>query len=308
MTNLQGHHNHQDHQEPDSTAQELATGNIPEQEQAPPGLTSEMTPKPDHGEESYRGSGRLDGLKALVTGGDSGIGRAVAIAYAREGADVAIGYLPEEQSDAEETKKWVEQAGRTCVLVPADLRDEAAAKGVVATAADKLGGLNILVNNASHQWGRRESGVESVTTEQLDRIMKTNIYAMIWTTQAALEHLGEGDSIIMTSSIQAYDPSEQLIDYAATKAAELNIGMNLAQELGPRGIRVNVVAPGPIWTPLQPATKEGESMPEFGADTPLGRPGQPAELAGAYVFLASPSDASYVSGTVLGVTGGRPTS
>lgn len=298
----------QNHQEPDLTATELATEGIPPQSQQPPGLTEEMEPRPDHGEESYRGSGRLEGLKAYITGGDSGIGRAVAIAYAREGADVAIGYLPEEEPDAQETKKWVEEAGRTCVLLPGDLRHEEHARQAVNDAVEQLGGLNILVSNASHQWARREGGIESVTTEQLDRIMKTNVYAMIWTIQEGISHLGEGDSIILTSSIQAYDPTDKLIDYAATKAAELNMGINLAQELGPKGIRVNVVAPGPIWTPLQPATQTSEKLAKFGEDTPLGRPGQPAELAPAYVFLASPSDASYVSGAVLGVTGGRPVS
>ncbi|MGA4670751.1 SDR family oxidoreductase [Propionibacteriaceae bacterium Y1923] len=293
--------------DPASTAELLQGDGFPEQEQSPPGLDSAMTPVPDHGEESWQGRGRLEGLKALITGGDSGIGRAVAIAYAREGADVAISYLPEEQSDADATRHWVEQAGRVCVLLPGDLRDEQTCRGVVREAAARLGGLNILVNNASHQWARRENGIEDVTTEQLDRIMKTNIYAMIWATQEALKHLGERDSIIFTSSIQAYDPSGPLVDYAATKAAELNLTINLAQELGPRGIRVNAVAPGPIWTPLQSATKAGEDMPEFGANTPLGRAGQPSELAGAYVFLACPAEASYVSGTVLGVTGGRPT-
>lgn len=293
--------------DPAESAEKLQGDGFPAQEQSPPGLSSEMTPEPDHGEQSYQGHGRLQGLKALITGGDSGIGRAVAIAYAREGADVALAYLPEEQSDAEQTRHWVEQAGQTCVLLPGDLREEQHCRSVVREAAQQLGGLNILVNNASHQWARRENGIEDVTTEQLDRIMKTNVYAMIWATQEALNHLGKGDCIIFTSSIQAYEPSGPLVDYAATKAAELNIAINLAQDLGPRGIRVNAVAPGPIWTPLQPATKEGEDMAEFGDNTPLGRAGQPSELAGAYVFLASPTEASYVSGTVLGVTGGRPT-
>lgn len=289
-------------------AEDLATaeGGFPAQEQAPPGLTSEMTPAPDHGEESYEGHGMLDGLKALVTGGDSGIGRAVAIAYAREGADVAISYLAQEQSDAEETKKWVEQAGRNCVLLPGDISDEQTARKVVQEAAAELGGLDILVNNAGFQWARRESGLASVTTDELDQIYRTNIYAMFWMTQEALEFLGEGSSVINVSSIQAYDPSINLIDYASTKAAINNFTINLAAELGPKGIRVNVVAPGPIWTPLQPATKEGDTMPDFGGDTPLGRAGQPAECAPAFVFLASPKLASYVSATVLGVTGGRP--
>ena len=291
----------------DRTARSLtsAQGGFPAQEQEPPGLTSKMDPHPDHGEETWVGRDRLAGLKALITGGDSGIGRAVAIAFAREGADVAINYLPEEQSDAEDTASWVEKAGRRCVLVPADLSDEAAARAMVDEAVEGLGGLDVLVNNAAFQWARRDQGLASVKTEEMDLVMKVNLYALIWVTQQALPHLGEGSSIINVSSIQAYDPSERLLDYASTKAAINNITVNLANELGPKGIRVNSVAPGPIWTPLQPATKDGDTMPEFGVDTPLGRPGQPAELAGAFVYLASPLEASYVTGTVLGVTGGR---
>lgn len=292
----------------DKTAQELAgpEGGFPEQEQQPPGLTPPMDPYPDHGEESWSGRGRLKGLKALVTGGDSGIGRAVAIAYAREGADVAINYLDEEQSDAEETRKWVEEAGRTCLLLPGDLTEESVARQMVDDAAAGLGGLDIVVNNAGYQWARRENGLADVKTEEMDRVFKTNLYALFWVSQQALKYLGAGSSIINVSSIQAYDPSESLIDYAATKAAINNFTVNLAADVGPKGIRVNAVAPGPIWTPLQPATKPGEGMPTFGGNTPLGRAGQPAELAGAFVFLASPAEASYVSGTVLGVTGGRP--
>ena len=291
-----------------TAAENLASeqGGFPAQEQEPPGLTGEMTPVPDHGEEGWIGRDRLAGLKALNTGGDSGIGRAVAIAFAREGADVALSYLPEEQQDAEETRAWVERAGRSCVLLPGDLREEATARKVVDDAAGELGGLDVLVNNAGFQWGRREGGLAGVTTEEMDRIFKTNLYALFWVTQQALTHLGKGASIINVSSIQAYDPSVSLIDYASTKAAINNFTVNLAAEVGEKGIRVNAVAPGPIWTPLQPATKGGESMPEFGGDTPLGRAGQPAELAGAFVFLASPLEASYVSGTVIGVTGGKP--
>lgn len=279
---------------------------IPPQEQQPPGLTSEMTPQPDHGEQSWVGRNRLPGMKALITGGDSGIGRAVAIAFAREGCDVALCYLPDEQSDADDTRTWVEEAGARCVLLPGDLTDEQAARNAVDSAADQLGGLDILINNAGFQWARREHGIADLTTAEMDRTFKTNLYAMFWTTQQALSHMSEGASIINLSSIQAYDPSTPLIDYAATKAAINNFTVNLAAELGPRGIRVNAVAPGPIWTPLQPATKAADSMPKFGMNTPLGRPGQPAELAGAFVFLASPTEASYVSGTVVGVTGGRP--
>lgn len=278
---------------------------FPAQQQEPPGLTPPMNPLPDHGESSYRGSGRLAGLRALITGGDSGIGRAVAIAFAREGADVAIGYLPEEQSDAEETARWVREAGRTAVLLPGDLREEPECRALVADAVEQLGGLDVLVNNAGFQMARRSS-IADVTTEDLDRVLKTNLYALFWVTQAALEHLGEGASIINVSSIQAYQPSTSLLDYAATKAAINNFTVNLAAEVGERGIRVNAVAPGPIWTPLQPATQPPEKIEQFGADTPLGRAGQPAEVAPAFVFLASPADAGYVSATVLGVTGGKP--
>ncbi|KRC35820.1 MULTISPECIES: SDR family oxidoreductase [Oerskovia] len=278
---------------------------FPAQQQEPPGLTAPMDPAPDHGETSYRGSGRLAGLRALITGGDSGIGRAVAIAFAREGADVAIGYLPEEQQDAEETARWVRQAGREVVLLPGDLREEQVARDTVADAVARLGGLDVLVNNAGFQMARRSS-IADVTTDDLDRVLKTNLYALFWVTQAALEHLGEGGSIVNVSSIQAYQPSTSLLDYASTKAAINNFTVNLAAEVGARGIRVNAVAPGPIWTPLQPATQPPEKIEAFGADTPLGRAGQPAEVAPAFVFLASPTDAGYVSGTVLGVTGGKP--
>ncbi|GAA2107519.1 SDR family oxidoreductase [Kocuria atrinae] len=292
----------------DKAARELAgkEGGFPTQEQAPPGLTTDMNPVPDHGEESWIGRGRLEGMKALITGGDSGIGRAVAIAYAREGADVAINYLAEEESDAQDTKQWIEKAGRKAVLLPADLRDEQTARGVVDEAAAQLGGLDVVVNNAGFQWARREGGLQGLKTEEMDRVFKTNLYALFWVSQQALKYLGDGSSIINVSSIQAYDPSENLIDYASTKAAINNFTVNLANEIGEKGIRVNAVAPGPIWTPLQPATKAGESMPAFGGDTALGRAGQPSELAGAFVFLASPAEASYVSGTVIGVTGGKP--
>ncbi|MBK8447526.1 MAG: SDR family oxidoreductase [Micropruina sp.] len=283
-----------------------AEGGFPAQEQQPPGLTSKMEPLPDHGEEGWVGRERLPGLKALITGGDSGIGRAVAIAFAREGADVALSYLADEQSDAEDTKKWIEKAGRTCVLLPGDLTDEATARKVVDDAAEQLGGLTTVVNNAGFQWARRDRGLADLTTAEMDQVFRTNLYAMFWITQQALQYLGKGASVINVSSIQAYDPSTALIDYASTKAAINNFTVNLAAELGPKGIRVNAVAPGPIWTPLQPATKPGESMPTFGGDTPLGRAGQPSELAGAFVFLASQLEASYVSATVIGVTGGKP--
>lgn len=282
-------------------------GGMAEQQQVPPGLTSRMTPEPDHGESSWTGRGRLEGLKALITGGDSGIGRAVAIAYAREGADVAISYLEEEEEDAQVTAEWIRRAGRRVVVAPGDLRDEQTCRDVVARAVEGLGGLNVVVNNAGYHWARGEAGLSGLTADQVDRTMRTNLYATLWVSQAALEHLGRGDSIIITSSVQAYDPSVSMIDYAATKAALNNLTGSLAQDLGADGIRVNAVAPGPIWTPLGPATKTPEAVANMGRDTPLGRIGQPAELAGAYVFLASPAEASYVSGTVLGVTGGSPT-
>lgn len=297
-----------DHLDVDRDAAALTNehGGFAEQEQQPPGLTDEMTPVPDHGEKSWIGHDRLHGLRALITGGDSGIGRAVAIAYARDGCDVAINYLEAEQQDAEETQRWVEEAGRRCVLVPGDLTGEQTARDMVGDAVRELGGLDILVNNAGFQWARREGGLAGVRTPEMEQVFRTNLHALFWVTQEALPHLGKGASVINVSSIQAYDPSVSLIDYAATKAAINNFTVNLAAELGPKGIRVNAVAPGPIWTPLQPATKGGDSMPKFGADTPLGRAGQPSELAGAFVFLASPREASYVTGTVIGVTGGKP--
>src|SRR5699024_526008 len=256
------------------------------QEQELPGLTERMDPVPDHGEDTYQGTGKLEGLRAIVTGGDSGIGRAVAIAFAREGADVVLSYLPAEQSDAESTAEWIRQAGRTAVLCPGDLTEESTCEQVVAAAVDQLGGLDILVNNAGTQWGRQDT-LTDMTTDRIDRTLKTNLYAMFWLCRAALPHLDQGASISNVSSIQAYQPSPTLLDYAATKAAINNFTVNLAAEVGPRGIRVNAVAPGPVWTPLQPATKPGDSLEAFGADTPLGRAGQPAELAPAFVFLAS---------------------
>ncbi|VXC55438.1 SDR family oxidoreductase [Aeromicrobium sp. 9AM] len=278
---------------------------FPRQQQEPPGLTGDMQPLPDHGEDSYQGSGRLEGRKALITGGDSGIGRAVAIAYAREGADVAFTYLADEKADADETSAQLERAGRAYVAIEADLRDRETCDRVVADAVQQLGGLDILVNNAGYQMAREE-GLEEITDETMDRVFKTNLYALFWLTRAAVPHLPRGSAIINNSSIQAFDPSSTLLDYAATKAAINNATVNLAGQLGEKGIRVNAVAPGPIWTPLQPATQPVEKVEQFGQDTPLGRAGQPAEVAPAFVFLASERDASYVSGTVLGVTGGKP--
>jgi NAD(P)-dependent dehydrogenase (short-subunit alcohol dehydrogenase family) len=277
------------------------TEGFPEQEQEQPGLTDESMPEPDHGEHSYRGANRLTDKRALITGGDSGIGRAVAIAFAREGADVAISYLPEEQEDAEETARWIGEAGRKAVLLPGDIRDEEHCKSLVQEAISELGGIDILVSNAAYQEARE--GVDSIPTEEFDRVFKTNLYAMMWISREVIPHLEAGASIITTTSIQAFNPSPELIDYAMTKAAQVAYTKALAQQLAEKGIRVNAVAPGPIWTPLIPATSWPEKLPEFGQDTPLGRAGQPAELAPAYVYLAS-NDASYVSGAVLPVTGG----
>lgn len=269
-----------------------------------PGETSDMEQQPDHGEDSYRGSGKLEGKRAIITGGDSGIGRAVAIAFAREGADVVLSYLPEEQEDAEITAGHVRDAGRRAVLAPGDIRSEETCQGIVDTAVAELGGIDVLVNNAAYQMAQ-ENGIFDITTEQLDRVMKTNIYAMFWLTKAALAHMEAGASIINTASIQGYQPSPQLLDYATTKAGIINFTKGLAQQLAERGIRVNAVAPGPIWTPLIPATMDAEKVEAFGEDTPMGRAGQPAELAPAYVFFAG-QESSYITGERLGVTGGKP--
>jgi len=275
---------------------------FPRQQQEQPGLTGATEPAPDHGESSYVGTGRLSGMRALITGGDSGIGRAVAIAYAREGADVAISYLPEEEDDAADTARWIEQAGRTVLRLPGDVRNETQCTELVQRVVDDLGGLDILVLNAAYQQNR--DGLENIPTAEIERVFETNLYAPLWTARAAIPHLSPGSSIITTSSIQAFNPSPQLIDYAMTKAAHIAFTKALAQQLGSRGIRVNAVAPGPIWTPLIPATAWPDKVPEFGQDTPLGRAGQPAELAHAYVFLASPEN-SYVSGAIVPVTGGK---
>jgi NAD(P)-dependent dehydrogenase (short-subunit alcohol dehydrogenase family) len=275
------------------------------QSQDGPGLDADLNETADRGEKSYRGTGRLTGRKALVTGGDSGIGAAVAIAYAREGADVAISYLPEEEEDAQKIIALIEDAGRTAVALPGDLTDAAFCREIVAEAVDKLGGLDILVNNAGKQ--QHVEDLLELTDEQFDETFKTNVYAMFWLTKAALPHLAPGSSIINTTSIQAYTPSEMLVDYASTKATINAFTKALGQQLAPKGIRVNAVAPGPIWTPLQTAGGQPtEELPEFGDQTPLGRAGQPAELAPAYVFLAS-GESSYVVGETLNVNGGMPT-
>ena len=278
---------------------------FPEQEQRGPGLSENMDPTPDHGEKTYRGSGRLSGRKALVTGADSGIGRAVAIAFAREGADVVLSYMPSEEKDAQEVAELVKEAGQKAVLLPGDLKEQTYCNELVERTVAELGGLDILVNNAGKQ-----QAVESLTDlsdEQFDETMKTNVYSLFWLCKAALPHLPAGSSIINTSSIQAYQPSPILLDYAPTKAAINTFSKALSQQLGDKGIRVNVVAPGPIWTPLQSSGGQPpEALKEFGAQTPLGRPGQPAELAPAYVFLAS-AEASYVTGETLSVNGGMVT-
>jgi len=272
------------------------------QKQPWPGLAGKMEPRPDHGEQSYRGSGRLAGRKALITGGDSGMGRAAAIAFAREGADVAINYFPSEEPDAQEVIGLIAAEKRKGIAIPGDLRDEHFCQDLVKRALDGLGGLDIIVNNAARQQAR--DSILDVSSEDFDATMKTNIYAPFWIIKAALPHLKPGAVIIGTSSEQAYDPSPDLYDYAQTKAATMNYVKSLAKQLGPKGIRVNAVAPGPIWTPLQ--VSGGASMgklEQFGGHTPLGRPGQPAELASIYVQLAA-ADASFANGQVYGSSGG----
>lgn len=276
---------------------------FPEQQQPWPGLTGKMKPVPDHGETSYRGSGRLKGRKALITGGDSGIGRAAAIAYAREGADVAINYLPAEEPDAREVVKLIRDAGRKAVAIPGDIRDEAFCGKLIKEAVRELGGLDILVNNAARQVAQQS--ILDISTAQFDETFKTNVYATFWITKAAIPHMKPGSSIINTTSVVAYEPPEIIIDYAATKAAIMNLTKGLAKQLAPKGIRVNGVAPGPFWTPLQVTGGQPPSnLPSFGKETPLGRPGQPVELAAIYVLLASP-ESSYSTGQIFGATGGR---
>lgn len=276
---------------------------FPRQQQEPPGLASQMTPRPDHGETSYQGSGRLVGRKALVTGGDSGIGRAAAIAFAREGADVAINYLPVEEPDAREVIQLIQAAGRKAVAIPGDIRNESFCNQLVANAVRELGGLDILVNNAGQQ--QSVDSIRDLTTEQFDSTFKTNVYAMFWITKAALPHLSAGASIINTASVQAYDPSENLLDYAPTKSAQVAFTKSLAKQLAKQGIRVNAIAPGPYWTPLQVTGGQPPNKVEtFGGDSPMGRPGQPAELAPIYVLLAS-QESSYATGQVYGAAGGR---
>ena len=278
---------------------------VEKQQQPAPGLAEDMHPKPDHGEETYRGTGRLAGRKAVVTGADSGIGRAAAIAFAREGADVVLSYLPSEEADAQEVVALIEAAGRKAVPVPGDLADEATCRQLIERAVSELGGVDILVSNAGKQTSVAD--IADLTTEQFDKTFKTNVYAMFWLCKAAVPHMPPGSTIITTSSVQAYQPGEALLDYAATKSAINAFSKALAGQLAPKGIRVNVVAPGPIWTPLQiSGGQPADAIPEFGKQTPIGRAGQPVELAPAYVFLASP-ESSYVIGETLSVTGGMPT-
>jgi NAD(P)-dependent dehydrogenase (short-subunit alcohol dehydrogenase family) len=273
------------------------------QTQPEPGLAKAMKPKPDHGEDSYKGLGRLKGRKALITGADSGIGRATAIAFAREGADVVLNYLPEEEADAKEVVELIQATGQKVVTCPGDLKDESFCKQLVETAAKELGGIDILANIAGKQIAIKS--IDDVTTDQFDQTFKTNVYALFWICKYALPHMPAGASIINTASIQAYQPSPTLLDYASTKAAIVAFSRALAKQLGEKGIRVNVVAPGPVWTPLQPSHGQPEEkIPKFGEQSLLGRPGQPAEVAPAYVFLAS-QESSFITAEVIGVTGGQ---
>ena len=276
---------------------------FPRQPQDRPGSTDRMDPAPDHGEKSYQGFGRLEGRKALITGGDSGIGRAVAIAYAREGADVAINYLDSEESNAKEVIELIEAEGRKAVAIPGDLSDESFCKTLVEKAVEQLGGLDILVNNAGRQTAQKS--IQDLTTEQFDNTFKVNVYALFWICKAALPHMDPGSAIINTTSIQAFDPSAPLLDYASTKSAIAAFTNALAQQVAEKGIRVNGVAPGPFWTPLQPSGGQfQEKIEKFGSSTALKRPGQPAEVAPLYVLLAS-QESSYITGEIMGITGGK---
>jgi NAD(P)-dependent dehydrogenase (short-subunit alcohol dehydrogenase family) len=281
-----------------------ATPPFDKQPQPVPGLAQDMSPKPDHGEKSYRGSRRLEGRRALITGADSGIGRAVAIAFAREGADIVLSYLPEEEADAREVVDLIGKAGQRAIAMPGSLTEEKACINLVQQAHKALGGLDVLVLVAGHQ--QACESIEELTTAQFDETFKTNVYSMFWLCKAAVPLLPPGATIINTSSIQAYQPSPSLLDYAPTKAAIVAFTKALAKQVAARGIRVNAVAPGPIWTPLQSSGGQpAEKIPTFGSQTPIGRPGQPAELAGVYVLLAS-EESSYITGEIYGVTGGNP--
>ncbi|HEX5934258.1 MAG TPA: SDR family oxidoreductase [Pseudorhizobium sp.] len=281
---------------------QFPTPPFPDQQQPMPGRTKDMQPVPDHGEKSYRGSGRLEGKKAVITGGDSGIGRAVAIAYAREGADVLVSYLSEEE-DARETKRFIEEAGRKAILVPGDIQSAQHCRSIVDTAVRELGGIDILVNNAAHQ--ATFASIDDISDEEWELTFRVNIHAMFYLTKAAVPHMKPGSAIINTASINADSPSPSLLAYATTKGAIQNFTAGLAQLLAEKEIRANAVAPGPIWTPLIPSTMTGDRVKNFGKQVPMQRPGQPAELATAYVMLADPLS-SYVSGATIAVTGGKP--
>ena len=287
----------------DPTAQHAAPGSG-DQTVEHPGRTDDMDVRPDHGEETYRGSGRLEGKKAVITGGDSGIGRAVAIAFAREGADVLLTHLDAEKDDADETARWVREAGRTAVTVAADLTEPRSCRDVVERAVRELGRIDVLVSNAAYQMSQ-DNGIDDITDEQFDRVMKTNVYALFWLCKAAVPHMRPGSTVITTSSVQAFQPSPHLLDYATSKAAIVNFTKGLGGNLAERGIRANSVAPGPVWTPLIPATMDEKKLDSFGAQSPMGRAAQPSELAPIYVFLAS-QESSYMTSEVLGVTGGSP--
>jgi NAD(P)-dependent dehydrogenase (short-subunit alcohol dehydrogenase family) len=289
---------HEVHSQPDMKAEQLAA---PGSEKS---VTASMEVQPDHGEDTYEGTGKLKDRVAVITGGDSGIGRAIAIAYAREGADVVVAYLDGEEEDARQSAQLVEKAGRRAVTVPGDLTSEEACQLLIDRTVEEFGRVDILINNAAYQMAQ-EGGIEDITTEQFDRVMKTNLYAMFWLCKKALPHMQRGSTIINTSSVQAASPSPNLLDYATTKAGIVNFTRGLAMMLAEKGIRVNGVAPGPIWTPLIPATMPAEKVESFGEQTPMGRVGQPAELAPAYVFLAS-AESSYITGEVIAVTGGQP--
>lgn len=275
---------------------------FPQQEQDHPGWTGPMDPPPDHGEDSYRGHGLLTDRKAVVTGGDSGIGRAVALAFAREGADVLITHLGPEKDEAQQTSELIEKAGRKAVAVACDIRDEKQCRALTGRAVDEFGRIDVLVNNAGYQMSQPD-GIAAISTDQFDRVVHTNLYGMFWLCKMSLPHIPSGGSIINTTSVQAYKPSPHLLDYAMTKGAIVTFTQGLAQMLAAQGIRVNAVAPGPVWTPLIPATMPDTK--EFGKQSPLGRPAQPAEMAPAYVFLAS-GNAGYITGEILNATGGTP--
>lgn len=292
----------QDHTSHQGSSRGYPEPDFPAQELRYPGLESQMDPRPDYGRDTYEGSGRLQGKATIVTGADSGIGRAVALAFAREGADVVLSYLEEEESDARETAQAIEEAGRKAISVPGDIRNKENCRKIVTEAVDKLSRVDVLVNNAAYQMSR--NGITEIPDEEFDRVFKINVYAMFYLCKASIPHMSEGSSIVNVASIEAFQPKPPLLDYAATKATIINFSQGLAMETTPQGVRVNVVAPGPVWTPLIPATLPAESVTSFGGNAPLGRPAQPAEVAPAFVYLAS-QESSAVSGAVLEVTGGK---